>query len=410
MIICIVDDEERISLALKTIIGKALPAAEIICFENGMQAYQAYKDQKVDLILSDWNMPVMSGKELLSKIRLQDNDFMLPFLMLTARADADSVRDAISSGVTEYIAKPFDKDSLLDKIFYLLKEKIAKDDPTKIQKKIIDLIRVRIKKDYVVFPILPEIGFKAVEVINSDNVSMNDVADVVKIDTALSGKILSLANSIHYRSQQPLETLEDAMARVGARETMNAVLIYAMKELYKDTDKEYGKSLRRLWESALITALISRELALALGYDNPDKFYTAGMFYDVGKLMILPVLMELKQARSGITPVVVSDVMHELNKEIGVALLKHWGFSALFIEIIKTKCDYSDLSTATNDTMLLILASSLGCDLMKDETNRYDANIVSMIKNQLNLSEQQVETAQQAAKQHISEIKSSLLS
>lgn len=59
----------------------------------------------IDLIICDWNMPEMSGVELLRQLRTVDPD--MPFLMTTGRSDMGSVVEAKSSGVTAYIAKPF---------------------------------------------------------------------------------------------------------------------------------------------------------------------------------------------------------------------------------------------------------------------------------------------------------------
>jgi len=416
MNILVVDDDDSISLALNAILSRQFPAARIITFSDGAQAYDFYKNNDVDLILSDWNMPGMTGKELLSIIRQRDKDSSTPFLMLTARVDTGSVRAAISTGVTEYIAKPFEKKTLLEKVSSLLEDKLAEnaldtaDDSVSgdIEKKIIELIRIRLKKDYIGFPVLPEIAFKAVEVINSGNVSMSDVADVVKIDTALSGKILSLANSIYYRAQQPLETLDEAMTRVGVRETMNVVLVYAMKELYKDKDKQFGKHLRLLWENTLTTALMAEELAGRLGFDKPDKYYTLGMFYDIGKLMVLPVLMELKKARPGITDEMVTEIMQVLNKEVGIALLKHWGFSNLFMDVIKTKCEFSDLASAGEENLLMIMASYLCHQLAGDSTDLFDDNIMLMIKNQLKIDPDMVLEVNKNAKMVKKKVKESL--
>ena len=59
----------------------------------------------VDVIICDWNMPKMTGVELLRQLRTVDQD--VPFLMVTGRADVDSVVEAKSSGVTGYVSKPF---------------------------------------------------------------------------------------------------------------------------------------------------------------------------------------------------------------------------------------------------------------------------------------------------------------
>ena len=74
----------------------------------------------VDFIICDWNMPNMTGAELLRQLRTVDPD--IPFLMLTGRGDMDSVVEAKSSGVTGYIRKPFSPGQFEAKIRIIAKK------------------------------------------------------------------------------------------------------------------------------------------------------------------------------------------------------------------------------------------------------------------------------------------------
>ncbi len=72
----------------------------------------------INLIICDWNMPGMSGVELLRQLRTVDPS--LPFLMVTGRSDMESVVEAKSSGVTAYIRKPFSPKQLEAKLRIIL--------------------------------------------------------------------------------------------------------------------------------------------------------------------------------------------------------------------------------------------------------------------------------------------------
>ena len=71
-------------------------------------------DELIDVVMCDWNMPRMSGLEVLRQVRTVDPD--MPFLMVTGSADPDSVLAAKSNGVTAYIAKPFSANVLKKKL------------------------------------------------------------------------------------------------------------------------------------------------------------------------------------------------------------------------------------------------------------------------------------------------------
>jgi DNA-binding response OmpR family regulator len=114
--ILIVEDEENIALALEAIIQRNIHNSSIQLASNGQQAWEILMEQTCDLILSDWNMPVKSGDELLFDVRQDKRTRHIPFLMLTARADRDSIITAIQAGVNDYIAKPFEKNDVINKI------------------------------------------------------------------------------------------------------------------------------------------------------------------------------------------------------------------------------------------------------------------------------------------------------
>ena len=85
--------------------------------ENGKDAVEFLKsDPKVDLIISDWNMPEMDGFELLKWVRTNEETKSIPFLMATGRGEKKEIEKASEAGVSSFISKPFNKDELLEKI------------------------------------------------------------------------------------------------------------------------------------------------------------------------------------------------------------------------------------------------------------------------------------------------------
>jgi two-component system chemotaxis response regulator CheY len=73
-------------------------------------------DSCIGLVISDWNMPNLTGLEFLRKVRADANLISLPFLMLTAESEGSQVAEAIKSGVDNYIIKPFTPDGLKKKL------------------------------------------------------------------------------------------------------------------------------------------------------------------------------------------------------------------------------------------------------------------------------------------------------
>lgn len=83
---------------------------------DGTAALQLINQKQYGLIISDWNMEPMSGFELLQKVRGAEKTRMLPFIMVTAESKTENVILAKQAGVSNYIVKPFNADTLKGKI------------------------------------------------------------------------------------------------------------------------------------------------------------------------------------------------------------------------------------------------------------------------------------------------------
>lgn len=83
---------------------------------NGRKAQQMLARERFDLILCDWEMPEMSGLELLTWCRTQDALKAVPFIMVTSRGDKENVVQAIQAGVSDFIGKPFSNEQLTSKV------------------------------------------------------------------------------------------------------------------------------------------------------------------------------------------------------------------------------------------------------------------------------------------------------
>jgi PleD family two-component response regulator len=95
---------------------KQLGAVKFIEAANGAEAIKILSRQPITMVLSDWNMPVMTGLELLLSIRSNAQLFAMPFLMITAEAERDRVMLAIQSGVSELLVKPYTAGRLAERV------------------------------------------------------------------------------------------------------------------------------------------------------------------------------------------------------------------------------------------------------------------------------------------------------
>ncbi|MCP3922345.1 MAG: response regulator [Desulfobacterales bacterium] len=114
-----VDDFATMRRILKNIL-KQIGFKDIEEAVDGFTALDALKKTKFDLIISDWNMPKMSGLDLLKTVRGMAEYKDTPFIMVTAEAQKQNVIEAVGAGVTNYVVKPFTAESIAEKLKKIL--------------------------------------------------------------------------------------------------------------------------------------------------------------------------------------------------------------------------------------------------------------------------------------------------
>ncbi|MDZ4825146.1 MAG: response regulator [Actinomycetota bacterium] len=112
MRILIVDDSKAMRSIVRRLVGQAgFTDAEILEAEDGQEAFDTITSNRPDVVLSDWNMPIMTGIELLETLRAAGNDVPLGFI--TSESSADFKDRAFDAGAAFMIAKPFTADDFV---------------------------------------------------------------------------------------------------------------------------------------------------------------------------------------------------------------------------------------------------------------------------------------------------------
>lgn len=113
--VLVVDDFSTMRRIMRNIL-RDLEFKTILEAEDGSAALTVLETHKVDLIISDWNMPKMTGLDLLKAVRADERFKDTPFLMVTAEAQKENVIEAVKARVSNYIVKPFTAATLSEKL------------------------------------------------------------------------------------------------------------------------------------------------------------------------------------------------------------------------------------------------------------------------------------------------------
>lgn len=115
MRLLVVDDSSTMRRIVKNSL-KSVGYDNVVEAENGEGALARLQAEKVDLVVTDWNMPVMNGLELVAAMRSSPALKEIPVLMVTTVAEKEEILKAMQAGVNNYVVKPFDAATLKKKI------------------------------------------------------------------------------------------------------------------------------------------------------------------------------------------------------------------------------------------------------------------------------------------------------
>ncbi|MFE8072391.1 HDOD domain-containing protein [Marinobacteraceae bacterium S3BR75-40.1] len=172
-------------------------------------------------------------------------------------------------------------------------------------------------------PSLPQIVLRMLHACDND-ADYRDLGEIIGKDTALTARVLSLANSSYFRRGQPVTSIQHALLRLGLNNLRTLVITAALRQFLYKLGADHWQQLRDFWRHSLATALHARALANLTRYPHPDEAFMIGMLHNVGELIAL------KAASQGEDPSSVAD-----HAETGAKLAEDWGLSPIAIDAIR---------------------------------------------------------------------------
>jgi len=138
-------------------------------------------------------------------------------------------------------------------------------------------------------PASPQIFGKLCLLLDDMNADAGKVVDLISIDAGLSSRVLRLSNSVFFRGSLSVESLDEAIGRVGFREVHKIVGIAMTEQAFKDGLPSYRVSAKEIFDNSLATALAMELLARSAGEDGHEA-YTVGLLRQIGKLVLGRIL------------------------------------------------------------------------------------------------------------------------
>lgn len=136
-------------------------------------------------------------------------------------------------------------------------------------------------------PAMPQILLKLVELCQSDEAGMTELAKLIANDAGMTAKVLGVANSAAYHRGGRKVGLVQALTTLGADMIKTLVISESVFQTFSGFPHSGSTDLRSFWKHALTTAVLARDIAKKMAYVGTEEAYLAGLLHDVGRLALL---------------------------------------------------------------------------------------------------------------------------
>lgn len=365
---------------------------------SGSEALAKLADGSYDCVLLDIMMPEIDGFEVLRRIRSTDGTKNMPVVMLSARDDAETIEKCTSHGATDYLTKPFHSVILNVRIRQALVAEngvattfatptAARPGGDKKTRVIAD-VKKRMLGNALELPVVSDVGMSVTQMCLLPDVNLKDLTDVVKLDASLTTKLLAIANSNFYKGLKKVETLGEAITRIGLNETKRYAATLAGKNAYQGGTGLTAKVAEKVWHHALAVAQAARELAEMCNLGDPERFYTLGLIHDVGVSVVLRVVDDAYKDDDQLTVALIDEIAAAVHAEVGGYITERWKLPDEYSRAIRLH-HTEDYSKTPIELNVLALAHACADELGTGygETT-LSPDIVKAIKSQLGIADE----------------------
>ncbi len=134
--------------------------------------------------------------------------------------------------------------------------------------------------------VLPDVYLRLREIIDDEQSTFQDIADILILDPILCSKLLKIANSALFNFSREIDTIDKALMMLGLNEINNLLIVYGATAACEEIDSKVI-DLDRFWELSVDCALMCQFLAKKTGNKHSDGLFVTGLLHNIGELVVL---------------------------------------------------------------------------------------------------------------------------
>lgn len=204
-------------------------------------------------------------------------------------------------------------------------------------------------------PSLPATTLKIRQALSNENTTIDDLAQLISKDPALSALLMKTAASPLYRTVQQPKSIRDVIALLGMPAIDNLAMVHSVKSVFMLRSPTLKKFFKHTWRRLAIKASFASLLAQKIGFRPADQPMIAALLTEVGSLAVLSALQEQDHNPNAQT---YFALCASYSKSLGSILLTKWNIDPLYIDVIKRAGQW-DATTGTELHLIDIVNLSL---------------------------------------------------
>ncbi|MFJ2983999.1 MULTISPECIES: HDOD domain-containing protein [unclassified Pseudomonas] len=300
---------------------------------DGSQALSALAS-KPDLIIAARELSGVDGLDLLRKVRAKGPG--IPFILISTHSDSASVREALPLRPTAYLSKPLNMDKLrksLEELLLAVGEQIACPVPPLKPGASLPAFLEQRRATADGGPLFADVQLAIKRALNPQGLNLKVLEEEVRNDPQVTAVLIAAANSASLHREAPVQTLLQALNKLGSTQSMNLMLGLTLKRSARLSDPLLAQPAAHFWNLSLHSAEYARNLARMLELDA-ERCYCAGLLHCLGDLAVLRSLQEWRLAGGELDESLVQSSLQEFGAAFGSALRTRWRLPLNLRELI----------------------------------------------------------------------------
>ncbi|WP_449285963.1 response regulator [Marinobacter sp. PE14] len=318
MNVIIVEDDELMADLLETVVAGLHPALKVFKAFTKREALDLWRGRDQGLFIVDWSLPDGSGLDVLREIRGKDKN--MPVVMVTGRADRDSILKAAHYGISGYISKPFSVEMLHERLASMLKGVIPEDNGSET---LSEMLSRRLDSGLQI-PTRMDVSGVLSLMKRAHDLSGAQLAERWQKEASLCARLLEVANRSSFRrTGEPVATVRDAISVMGVPMALSQALALALDTGSAFRSPALAESARHHQTEAETVGAEAQKIALVLG-KKALEFQTAGLLSRMGELAVLHVMDQFVQQGGELTDADIESGLRNWAQQYGNTLKVQW--------------------------------------------------------------------------------------